>query len=511
MRIGAVARRDNDHPLRVDHLQSDLVGRSVRGGAVTFGAQALKVVVQFGTILVLSRLLPPYAFGLLAMVAAITEILEQIKDFGLSAATIQKPDVTHEQVTALFWINTGIGATAAVALWAAAPLIAQFYGHPELVDITRWLALGFVVSGLATQHWALLRRQMRFNTIAAIDLGCELLAMATAVIAAANGAGLWALVAQRLTYGVLVMLASWSTAGWWPGRPRRCSGVRALLLFGGSVTGNGIVNVVARTLDQVLIGWFWGPQALGLYERAYKLLMGPINQVTIPLYSVGMPALSRMVVDPERYRRTYIALSERLAMVTVPAAAVLIVTADWVVALMLGPQWTEAAPILAWLGLAASLLPVATITGLLFVTQDRAPELFKVGVLGAAISIAAILAGLPFGTVGVAAGFAIGMTALRIPLCFWLAGRRGPVTTADLYRSLLPSAAAAAAVLLVTSSLRTLAPLQAVGPLTGLLVTGAAAIAVTLVCFSLIPRSRQALLGLLHLPRLALGARKARA
>ncbi|WP_178133889.1 lipopolysaccharide biosynthesis protein [Vineibacter terrae] len=506
-----MAQRDNEQPLRVDHLQSDLVGRSVRGGAVTVGAQALKVVIQFGTILILSRLLPPYAFGLLAMVAALTEILDQIKDFGLSMATIQKPDVTHEQVTALFWINSGIGATAATALWTAAPLVAQFYGHAELTEITRWLALGFLISGLATQHWALLRRQMRFSTIAAIDLGCEVLAMATAVVAAAHGAGLWALVAQRLTYGAAVMLASWSTAGWRPGLPRRCAGVGSLLTYGASVTGNGIVNVVARTLDQVLIGWFWGPQPLGLYERAYKLLMGPINQVTIPLYSVGMPALSRMASDPDRYRRTYIALSERLAMLTVPPAALLMVTADWVVAVMLGSQWGEAAPILAWLGLAASLMPVATITGLLFLTQDRAGDLFKVGLLGAAISIAAILAGLPFGTVGVAAGFALGMTCLRIPMCFWLAGRKGPVGTGDLYRSLLPSVAAAAAVFLVATLLRTLPTLQAASPILGLAITGAASIATMLLCFSLIPRSRSALLGLLHLPRLALGARKARA
>ena len=90
------------------------------------------------------------------------------------------------------------------------------------------------------------------------------------------------------------------------------------------------------------------------------------------------------------------------------------------------------APIVAWLGVAAALLPVGVTTGLLFVTQDRAPELFKVGTLISAISIVSILIGLPFGPIGVAASFALGTTFVRVPMCFWLAGRKGPVTVADL-------------------------------------------------------------------------------
>ncbi len=223
-----MVERSGDQSLRVDHLQADLVGRSLRGGAITFGAQGFKVAIQFGTVMILSRLLPPQAFGLLAMVAALTEIFEQIKDFGLSAATIQKTDITHDQVTALFWINSAAGVAVALALFAGAPLIAQFYGQPELTDITRWLAVAFIISGATTQHWALLRRQMRFKTVAWIDVGSELLGMATAVVAALAGAGFWALVAQRLASSGAVMLATWSTSRWRPGWPRRCPGMKSL-------------------------------------------------------------------------------------------------------------------------------------------------------------------------------------------------------------------------------------------------------------------------------------------
>ena len=499
-----------DRALQVDHLQADLVGRSVRGGAIVFGAQAIKVAVLFGTVVLLSRLLEPRTFGLLAMVAALTEILDQLKDFGLSTATIQRPDITHRQVTALFWINVAIGIILALGLVALAPLIAAFYGQPELTVIAGWLGVGFVISGLTTQHWALLRRQMRFSAIASIDVGAEITAMAVAVAAALGGAGYWSLVAQRLTYTALVMLGSWSLSGWRPGLPRRCEGLGGLLGFGGSVTGNSLVALLARNLDQVLIGWFWGPHPLGFYERAYKLLMVPINNVTGPIYSVGLPMLSRLRGEPERYRRAYLDLTEKLAMASMPAAALVLVCADWVVAVLLGSQWHDAAPILRWLALAAIPLPVGLATGLLFVSQERGRDLLTVGTLGATISVSAIVIGLPFGPEGVAACFALATTCLRVPMGFWLAGRKGPVATGDLFRAVLPSLLAAAMVSAVVAGMRQTPFLQTAKPLIGLLSVAPIGLLAALACFTVLPRSRRAILSLRQLSRAA-GLSKARA
>ena len=486
-------RRNPEEALRVDHLQADVVGRSVRGGVITFGAQAVKVIVQIGTVVVLSRLLDPQAFGLLAMIAVIIEILDQFKDLGLSAATIQKTDITHRQVSALFWINAAIGAAMALLIAAAAPLVADFYNQPELVEVTQWLALGLLIGGLTTQHWAILRRQMRFRVTAAIDLGCEVAAMAFAVVAALAGAGLWALVIQRLTYTSLVMVGTWTASGWWPGMPRRAPGVASLLAFGLSLTGHGIVHLLSRNLDQALIGWYWTPRLLGLYERAYKLCMTPVNNVMGPLYGVGGPALSRLVSEPERYRSAYLALTEKLAMVTMPVAALAAAGSDWVVAVLLGPQWSEAAPIVAWLAFGAVLHPVVAASGLLFVTQDRAPELFRMGLIGSAISTASILIGLPFGPVGVAAGLALGTTFVRIPLNFWMAGRRGPVRFKDMYPPLLPSMIAACAVFIAVSALHSLPAFQITHPVAALAASVVAAVAVSLLCFLSIERSRHAL------------------
>jgi len=155
-------------------------------------AQGVKATAQIATLVVLARLLPPQAFGLLAMVAAINALLDLVKEFGLSAATIQRSDITHAQVSALFWINAGVGLLFAVALVLAAPLLAHFYGQPELEAVTSWLALAFALSGFSVQHWALLRRQMRFAAIAGIETMADLVALAVSLGMALSGFGYWA-------------------------------------------------------------------------------------------------------------------------------------------------------------------------------------------------------------------------------------------------------------------------------------------------------------------------------
>src|SRR3954470_18591675 len=205
--------------LATDHLTHDLGRRSRRGGVVLLGAQGVRVLGQMATLVVLARLLPPSAFGLLAMVAAIGAVLDLVKEFGLSAATIQKQDITHAQVSSLFWINSGVGAALGVGLFLAAPLLARFYGQPELDGVARWMALGFVLSGLTVQHWALLRRQMRFGAIAGMEMTADLVGFAAAIVLAVEGAGYWALVAQRLLAPAVVLLASWSVCRWRPAFP----------------------------------------------------------------------------------------------------------------------------------------------------------------------------------------------------------------------------------------------------------------------------------------------------
>ncbi len=192
-------------------------------------------------------------------------------------------------------------------------------------------------------------------------------------------------------------------------------------------------------------------------------------------------------------------------MVTMPGAALLIATSDWVVALVFGAGWHDAAPILAFLGVAALFQPAANTTGWLFLSQNRTREMLRWGLIGGLVTVTAVIGGLPFGATGVAACYAMSGLCLRLPILFWLVGRRGPVTTRDLYRAILPSAMAAILVLVVVGGLRRLPVLHDLDPALGLAAAAVLTAVLALASFLLVPASRRALREFRRLPSMMLG------
>src|SRR5262249_42616579 len=153
----------------------------------------------------------------------------------------------------------------------------------------------------------------------------------------------------------------------------------------------------------------------------------------IPFYSVGMPALSRLAELPERYRYAFCEMLEKMAMVTMPAAALIVVTADWTTALLFGPQWAAAAPLMACFSLLAVYQPSILALILLYLTQEnRSGDMVRATIFDASLSILAIVAGLHFGVIAVAASIAGTGLLIRLPLATWLSTRKGPVRIRDV-------------------------------------------------------------------------------
>jgi polysaccharide transporter, PST family len=188
----------------------------------------------------------------------------------------------------------------------------------------------------------------------------------------------------------------------------------------------------------VLIGRVWGDLALGLYDRAYKLLLFPLQQVNNPLSRVMMPALSRLQEEPERYRHAYLRTLQQILLLTVPGVVFLIVSADQLVPALLGAQWAEAAPIFRWLGVSALVQPMNSTMGWLFMSQGRAGHFLRWGAFSAASCMAAFAAGLPWGAIGVAAAYSLTELFVRLPALWWYVTRRGPVRLGDLIETALP-------------------------------------------------------------------------
>jgi O-antigen/teichoic acid export membrane protein len=482
---------DHDRLFRTDHLKSDLAARSVRGGAVTLAAQGLRFAIQIGSTMVLARLLVPGDFGLIGMAVAVTGFIALFRDLGLSQATIQRDQITQADVNALFWVNVAVSTALALLTLGLAPLLAWFYGDSRVSGITMALGVGFLFGGIAAQHQALIDRQMRFTARGAVDVASLAAGAVAGIAAALLGAGYWSLVIQALTMSFASAVGYWRLSRWRPNRPAWSPGARSMLHFGGHLTGYQVVNYFGRNVDNLLIGRVWGAGPLGLYSRAYQLLMLPIRQVNAPLASVAMPALGRLRAEPERYRAVYLRVLEKIGLITMPGVAFLIGTSDWVIRVALGPGWEGAAAIFTWLGVAALVQPAANTTGWLFVSQERGGDLFRWGLIGMVITVGAIVAGLPWGVVGVAAVYAISDIGLKTPLLFWYVGRSGPVRTGDFYRALAAPALATAATLASILLIREFAGIT--NPIQGLLITGAAGLVAGFTALLITPLGRSAL------------------
>ena len=418
--------------------------RSVRGGLATFAAQGLRIVLQFGSQIVLARLLLPADFGLIAMVAPLLTLVQIFNELGLSQATIQRAEISHGELSQLFWINLAASLALGGAMALSAPVVAWFYGEPRLAMICVCLASLLVLSGLGAQQIALMNRRMRFSALAAIDIACAALAVVAGIAAALLGMGYWSLVLMQAANSVTILVLCWLMSDWRPGWPRHAAGLGGLLRFGGHVTGANLINFLATNLDLVLIGRVSGSVALGLYDRAFRLVAAPIWQISMPVARVAVSLLSRLHGQDVRYRHAWLRMLQLLLAMTTPAVLWTAMAAPVVVPLLLGPAWLAAAAIVSALALATAFAPFGIAASWLFISQGRTGEQLRFVSLKAVLAIAALLAGLPWGALGVAVSAAIFAVVVQGSQ-LWGAGRRGPVSHAAMLHGCAPVALGALA------------------------------------------------------------------
>ena len=216
--------------------------RAVRGAAVTSVGQALRILIQLASVVIMARLLSPADHGLFAMVMSIAGIAEVFRDFGLSQAAVQAPTLSRAQRSNLFWVNSAIGAALAVLVFLSSWGIAALYGREELAPLAQLASLAFLVNGLATQHRAGLNRALRFGALAIADVLASVAGLGVGVSLALAGAGPWALVAQLLGSSLATLVLVVALGRWLPGLPRRGVPIRGFIRFGWNLVAMQLVT-----------------------------------------------------------------------------------------------------------------------------------------------------------------------------------------------------------------------------------------------------------------------------
>jgi len=421
-----------------ESIHRDLKRTSVRGSAFSIGGAALGFVLRLGSTAILARLLIPEHFGLVSMVTALTAVAESFKDFGLSTATIQRRQITHEQVSTLFWVNALFGAFITAIACGCSLLIAWFYDDPRLVWITIALSTSFLWSGVTVQHQAILARRMQFATLALIDLGATTLSTVVAIALAMEGYGFWSLVWRDVSRSAFLALGTWYACPWVPTRPSRNNGTGSMLKMGGDVTAFNLIVFLTASIDLILIGKFFGATALGLYRQANQLAQLPASFLTHPLQSVAQPAMRVLLDDPARYRDYYRKVVSILALVSMPVMAFLFVFAHEIIVVLLGEKWVGSVVIFKIYAALGLIRPAMSTVGLVLITQGRTKQYLHLGIFNSLAVILGMAIGLAWGVEGIAYGHAFANCLILLPTLYF-ALRETPVSPRVFMKSALPS------------------------------------------------------------------------
>lgn len=403
-------------------------------------AQAWRVAAGFAFTVITARLLAPSDFGLIAMVATVTALATMIQDLGTTQAVIQRDKTSPGQLNSLFWISTCLGCLLAALLALGAPAIARFFQEPRLENLTIAFTAPIVAGGMQAIPFALLNRHMRFAELALIDALAMAASLVVGIWLAWQFTSYWALYAAACASALVTLIGCWIRSGFRPGKPEFDHETRAMIGFGSGVSGFNLANYLSRNADKLLIGKYFGGDALGFYDRAYRLLLFPLSQIHAPIGRVMIPMLSRSLSDPQRYKRAYTECVSILLLATQPAILFATVYSEDVFRILLGDRWIGSALIFAWLGIAGLQQVMTSTIGWLYISQGRGGGFFQIGVFGAVTTVAAFVAGLPWGPVGVAAAYAITDYLVRLPVIWAATGRAGPITTRDLYAMAMPHA-----------------------------------------------------------------------
>jgi len=425
------------HDFSTTHLLDNLTGRTVSGGIVQICNQGVQFILTLGYSIIMARLLTPHEFGLVAMVTTVIGFLQIFRDMGLSTATIQRTDITHAQVSNLFWLNVGVSGIISILLAAGAPLIAWFYHEPKLVNIALALSANFILNGLAGQHIALLNRQMRFGIASVIEMSSLAVSFTIGIVMAVKGFGYWSLVAATPVQSALRLIAIWSVSQWRPQRPIRGVGTKPLISFGANITLSGFIYSTSMGCDSLIIGRVFGPVSVGLYTRAATLISRPLQQMINPIYTVAVPTLSRLQVQPERYRKFYLGVFEALAIAAFLFVGLVLPLAHPLTVSILGDRWEAAAVIFAGFSVSAIYIPLSSAASWLYTSQGRGADILKLSIIEAILTISSVFIGLRYGPSGVAVALSISGVFVKLPLTFQIAGRSGPVRSQDLWTALL--------------------------------------------------------------------------
>lgn len=364
-------------------------------------AQAVKVFTQVASVFVLARLMSPSEYGLVALVSAASAFAMIFKDLGSSAAIIQSQSIDEPLLSTAFWTNLTLGGMLMVGISLTSPFASNLFNAPSLAGALAALSLAFPLLSSSAVHQALMERSLRFEAVAKIEVAGAFAGLFVAVVAAYCGAGVYSVVLQALCSATISTSLYWRLAKWRPMSPRRWdrSTFSSIIKYSGGIVGFNTVNYLSRNADSIIVGKFLSTQVLGAYSLAYRVMLFPLQSITVVVSRGLFPVISRLQDDKESMQSVYFKSVRVVCFIVAPLMAGLFFIREPFVAIIFGPQWNLTADILAWLAPTGLIQSLMSTTGVVFMATARTRLFFILGVVGAVLQVGAFIIGVRHGVI----------------------------------------------------------------------------------------------------------------
>ena len=359
------------------------------------------------TFVILSRLLAPEAFGLVALATAFTVFIELFLDQGFGSAIVQREKLDPEHLDTAFWLNVLTSILMTGGLIAVSGLLGVLFDDPRLGSVLRWLSITLILSGLSSTQISILQRKLAFKEFAIRSMVANAVGGIVGITMAFSGYGVWSLVGQDLASGVVRAIILWRSSDWRPGFKVSKPHYKELITFGASIVGNNALTVLTKRSDDLLIGYFLGPTLLGFYTIGYQLLLIIIRLVTEVTNSVAFPTFSRIQHQPERMRKAFYKVTQYTSVFAFPVFIGLAVLAPEIVPAVFGEKWAPSIPVMQVLALIGVLQSVLFFNGSVIKASGKPSWQFGIMLLNTVCSVIAFLLVVRLGIVAVAAAFVI--------------------------------------------------------------------------------------------------------
>lgn len=416
-----------------------------RAAFINMGSRYAGLAIQLVYTAVLSRMLTPEDFGVVAIAQVFITFFSTFSDMGLGSAVIQKRDLGGVDFSRLFAFTCLVGLALAGLFSLAGWPISWVYGDARLVAVCAVLSASLLLNTVNTVPNAMLMREKRFVAIGVRQIVSALVASAAGVASAFLGAGLYAITVYSVVNSLVVFL--WN---YLPNRvPLRFSGMRGSVakVFGYSawVLGFDVVNYFSRNLDNLLVGYFFGTAELGNYSKAYQLMRYPQTYLT----SVVTPVLHPMLADRQNdlgyIYSVFLKSVKVLSLIGVFISVACFFCADGIVEVLYGSQWGQAADCFRLLAVSVWSQMVCGTAGTMFQVLNRTREQFVRGLAIAAVIVASILCGVLLGSVeAVAACVGVAYYVAFATFLSFLVRKSFGRPVSSFLRELAPDAAIAA-------------------------------------------------------------------